>query len=543
MLKLNTRLPHAALPGAYWRRSRKRRDLLVQQARRVPGGRDLSTYASRSCCNGAVRRFASAFAGLVLMLAIWASLPVRAHAAESSATYRVTFAGTWTTAATPGGLPSGAHFSPLIGAVHNGNVIFWRTGEAASPGIEAVAELGRTGTFKSEINASEYAIATVEKSFRGGGTPSADVDFEVTADHPLVTLITMIAPSPDWFVGVSGLSLLDDAGQWRVRLEVDLYPYDAGTEDGEGFSLSNPATNPHGVITSIRGMGKFASAPMANLTFVCQSGCTPPPPPTPDPTPVQGVPLFPSASDPDGREGFVRVINRSGEAREVQVIAIDDMGLRSDPLTLSVAGGETVHFNSNDLEMGNENKGLSGGTGARPGDSRLELTTQTDIEVLSYIRNADGFLTAMHDIVPGEDNNYRVALFNPGKNDKQKSLLRLINPGAQEAMVTIRSIDDTGKEFEGSVSVTLPGGGARTFSAAALESSAGRGDLEEDQQGDAALEGELGMGTGKWRLIVTSEQPVLVMSLLESPTGHLTNLSTAPTRRALGMTAGAESGG
>ena len=171
------------------------------------------------------------------------------------------------------------------------------------------------------------------------------------------------------------------------------------------------------------------------------------------------------------------------------------------------------------------------------------MTTQTDIEVLSYIRNADGFLTAMHDIVPGEDNVYRVAIFNPGRNKNQKSLLRLINPGAQEAVLTIRGIDDTGKEFEGAVSVTLPGGGARTFSAAALESSAGRGDLEEDQQGDAALEGELGMGTGKWRLIVTSEQPVLVMSLLESPTGHLTNLSTAPTRRALGMTAGAESGG
>ena len=44
------------------------------------------------------------------------------------------------------------------------------------------------------------------------------------------------------------------------------------------------------------------------------------------------------------------------------------------------------------------------------------------------------------------------------------------------------------------------------------------------------LEGALGDGAGKWRLVVTSEQPIQVMSLLASPTGHLTNLSTAPGR-------------
>ena len=44
---------------------------------------------------------------------------------------------------------------------------------------------------------------------------------------------------------------------------------------------------------------------------------------------------------------------------------------------------------------------------------------------------------------------------------------------------------------------------------------------------------ESGDGAGKWRLAVTSEQPVIVMSLLSSPTGHLTNLSTAPDRGGL----------
>ena len=44
------------------------------------------------------------------------------------------------------------------------------------------------------------------------------------------------------------------------------------------------------------------------------------------------------------------------------------------------------------------------------------------------------------------------------------------------------------------------------------------------------LQGALGDGAGKWRLTVESSEPILAMSLLASPTGHLTNLSTAPTR-------------
>ncbi len=187
---------------------------------------------------------------------------------------------------------------------------------------------------------------------------------------------------------------------------------------------------------------------------------------------------------------------------------------------------ETAHFNSDDVEMGNEEKGLSGAADTGRGDSRLEMTTPLDVEVLAYIRHADGFLTAMHDTVPGEGDVYRVATFNPGRNKNQESLLRLINPGTEEAAITIEGIDDAGNSSD-TVRLTLPPGGARTVSAASLESDEYRDDLE--LAGDrGVLEGELGAGVGKWRLIVRSDQSLIVMSLLESPTGHLTNLSTAP---------------
>ena len=61
---------------------------------------------------------------------------------RSAATYSVTFQGTWTTSVTSGGVPSGAHFTTLIGGVHNAGVTFLREGGMASAGVESMAELG-----------------------------------------------------------------------------------------------------------------------------------------------------------------------------------------------------------------------------------------------------------------------------------------------------------------------------------------------------------------------------------------------------------------
>lgn len=188
--------------------------------------------------------------------------------AQETVTYEVTFQGNWTLESTPDGVVGGAHFTTLIGAVHNSSVSFWNVGEMASAGVEGMAELGSTGTLSAEIQASSHTHALILQSVSGGGTGSATFDLQVPDTHPLVTLSSMIGPSPDWFVGISGRSLQDDQGQWRTRLEIDLFPYDAGTENGEEFSLNNLATNPQGVITSIRNTGKFSDTPMAMLTFV-----------------------------------------------------------------------------------------------------------------------------------------------------------------------------------------------------------------------------------------------------------------------------------
>ena len=235
---------------------------------------------------------------------------------------------------------------------------------------------------------------------------------------------------------------------------------------------------------------------------------------------VHALPLFPSASDPDGRQGFARVANRSDEAGEVMVEAFDDTDREYEVVTLSIGAGETRHFNSDDLELGNADKGLAGSTGAGEGDWRLELSSELDIEVLSYIRTTDGFLTAMHDLVPRSAKRHRVAVFNPGSNVDQQSALRLVNPGEEPAKVTIAGFDDRDASPGSDVVVTVPAGGSASYAAAELES------------GSEEFEGALGNGSGKWRLTINADRPIVAMSLLSSPTGHLTNLSTVPERGA-----------
>ncbi len=206
--------------------------------------------------------------GLLLIAIILGAQPQLAHA-QTTATYDVTFKGNWNTDSTPGGVVSGAHFTTLIGAVHNSSVTFWAAGGTATSGVEQVAELGSTGTFKTEINnaASGTVKSTVQKSPGSGPTGMNTFEVEFSRTHPLLTLLSMIGPSPDWFVGVNSLSMLDGSNAWRSSHTVDLFPYDAGTEEGENFSLSNSATNPQETITSIKGQGKFSNVRMARLTF------------------------------------------------------------------------------------------------------------------------------------------------------------------------------------------------------------------------------------------------------------------------------------
>lgn len=230
------------------------------------------------------------------------------------------------------------------------------------------------------------------------------------------------------------------------------------------------------------------------------------------------VPLFISASD-STNSGFVRIINHSNVDGKIRVTAIDDSGRRFDSIGIGIGARQTLHFNSGDLENGNPAKGIDIGVGPGEGDWRLEIDVDEDVdrglqlEALAFVRARDGFLTSVHDLTPGKT-RHRVPVFNPASNMNQVSLLRLINPGKTDVDIQIVGLDDKGRTSP-VVEADLRPNETLTFSAQELELG-----------GHHRLDGALGNGAGKWQLFVSSSETIQVMSIMRSPTGHLSNLST-----------------
>ena len=223
------------------------------------------------------------------------------------------------------------------------------------------------------------------------------------------------------------------------------------------------------------------------------------------------VPLFISGANSAGQQGFVRVVNHTDQAGTVTVLAHDDTGTAFGPEVISLGAWQATHFNANDLEMGNAGKGLSG-VGSGTGDWRLQIESDLRLEVLAYVRTSDGFLTEIGGETRQPGAWHLVPIFNPGSNRRQVSKLRLANPGDVAASVDIVGVDDSGATSQ--ASATIGPGRALTISARELESGAGL----LDRAG-------LGNGAGKWRLHVAADRPISVMSLMETPTGHITNLA------------------
>lgn len=172
-----------------------------------------------------------------------------------SAMYEVVFDAEWSAATHPTSFPSNPHFSPLIGGTHSDAVVFWEPGGIATLGIERMAETGSPNSLRNEVNAAILSD-TAHGVLQGGAIALSPNDvsmsFEIVEEFPLVTLVTMIAPSPDWFVGVHGLSLREN-GAWVDSITVDLWAYDSGTDSGVNYNSPNSNTSPKEPIRNITG--------------------------------------------------------------------------------------------------------------------------------------------------------------------------------------------------------------------------------------------------------------------------------------------------
>lgn len=129
--------------------------------------------------------------------------------------------------------------------VHSGNGFIWKEGSPASAGMELLAEIGNGTTLLTEIdsviragNAGSLILFTAPPA-----TGSKTFSVYCNSRFSQVSFASMLGSTPDWFTGLSGFSLYRD-NSWIRDTSINLFVYDAGTEEGNMFSANNPPSMP-----------------------------------------------------------------------------------------------------------------------------------------------------------------------------------------------------------------------------------------------------------------------------------------------------------
>ncbi|MEO7922353.1 MAG: spondin domain-containing protein [Chitinophagaceae bacterium] len=160
----------------------------------------------------------------------------------AEARYTVTITGKWSAPAFT--VPGGAHYTTFAGMIHNSNASLWKEGTMASHGTEFMAETGNVSGLLNEVDSmiADRSAVSLLLFYGPTVTGSRATNFSCSNNYPLVSFGAMLGPTPDWFVGVSNISLYNNG--WVSDTTINLYALDAGTEEGNVFAYNNPPTVP-----------------------------------------------------------------------------------------------------------------------------------------------------------------------------------------------------------------------------------------------------------------------------------------------------------
>ncbi len=123
-------------------------------------------------------------------------------------------------------LTHGIYFTPILSAAHDVNTHLFMAGSAASSNLQMMAEGGNISGLSSDVQAVSGDV--VENPADGLLAPGASVSFNMMTNNSntQLTLVTMLLPTNDGFVGLDSLELPTVAGTYTYYLNA----YDAGTE-------------------------------------------------------------------------------------------------------------------------------------------------------------------------------------------------------------------------------------------------------------------------------------------------------------------------
>ncbi|XP_039955750.1 spondin-1 [Bactrocera tryoni] len=222
-------------------------------------------------------------------------LPVSGCQLDRLAVYKVVLHTYWKRDLFPKHYPDWrptAQWTKTLGRTHDASYALFHIGQQATAGVKQFAETGKSDLLDSIVgeqqqqqmhyqqlqqqqnaaNGNSFAgFVPTASAVRGGAGAGAgersvfdefnipavlvgdgrqETKFFVDSNHSMVSLMTRIVPSPDWFIGVNSFQLCV-GGSWIDTVTVEMDPLDAGTDNGFTFTAPNWPTSPQGVIYRI----------------------------------------------------------------------------------------------------------------------------------------------------------------------------------------------------------------------------------------------------------------------------------------------------
>eukprot|EP00090_Calanus_glacialis_P017072 TRINITY_DN26679_c0_g1_i1.p1 TRINITY_DN26679_c0_g1~~TRINITY_DN26679_c0_g1_i1.p1 ORF type:complete len:480 (+),score=134.20 TRINITY_DN26679_c0_g1_i1:27-1466(+) len=180
--------------------------------------------------------------------------------------YRLSLSTEWDEKTFPKQFPQwrpSAQWSKTVGYSHSSRSPLFSIGSTVSEGVREFAETGSTDTLDQEAANISFLDTIISPPIEQGvGETSTNIF--VDTNHTMVSVMTKIVPSPDWFIGLDSLDLCSQ-GAFRQSVTTEAFPLDAGTDNGFTFTSPNWATEPRGEV--FRMTSQFPTHPAGSFNY------------------------------------------------------------------------------------------------------------------------------------------------------------------------------------------------------------------------------------------------------------------------------------
>lgn len=156
-------------------------------------------------------------------------------------------------------LTQGMHFTPRLLVAHEGSVDLFEAGQAASTPLAWIAEAGviedpaNDQDFGTYLEDASRADNNAWRAFGGLLAPastSSVYNFD-TNNHPYLSLVSMLVPTNDAFVGLDSWRIPTTPGTYTIELNA----YDAGTEANDEINPTRSNITEAGTGNALGGYG------------------------------------------------------------------------------------------------------------------------------------------------------------------------------------------------------------------------------------------------------------------------------------------------